>query len=102
MLADLDRPVIEYHYKPWDRTVKLRVLSAAQFVEVMQLLPGIDDEDRIAQVKAFAGVCAMGIEDPKADADEWARDVTLDTLVHLGNRVLEKTGKTLDDTAKKN
>ena len=102
MLADLDRPVIEYHYELWHRVVKLRVLSASQFVEVMQLLPSIDDDDKATQVKAFANVCAMGIEDPKADADEWARDVTLDTLMHLGNRVLEKTSRELDDTAKKN
>ena len=102
MLQELDRPIIEVMYEPWDRMVKLQVLSASQFVDVMQAVNTAPEEDHAAKIAAMSQVCALGVLDPKATADEWANDVTLATLMDLGNRVLSTTSEQLTDDAKKN
>jgi hypothetical protein len=102
MLQDLDRPLIEREYEPWGTTIKLRVLSASQYVEVMNAVDGAPEDDRAAKITTMAKVCELGIVDPKASADEWANDVTLTTLMELGNMVLATSSNELVESAKKN
>ena len=102
MLADLDRPIEQYHYEPWGKDVRLRCLSAGQFVEVMQRLTGAGEDDTAAKIAVMSGVCAYGILDPQASAQEWSDGVCLDTLMHLGNKVLAMSNRQLVAVAKKN
>lgn len=102
MLADLDRPAEEYFYEPWDREVVLRRLSAMQFVEIMKLVSAAGEDDVAAKVTTMAKVCSLGIVDPAGSAEQWANETCVDTLMHLGNRVLTTTVDQLADEAKKN
>jgi len=102
MLQDLDRPIVEYEYEPWGRSVKMRVLSAGQFVQVMSAMSAAPDDDNAAKIQAMAKVCSLGILDPPGTAEEWADGVTLETLMHLGNRVLSTTSQSMQDVSKKN
>lgn len=102
MLQDMDRPIIEREYEPWGRMVKLRVLSAGQFSQVMGAIAAAGDDDNAAKIAAMSRVCAMGILDPEATADEWRDQVTIQTLTTLGNWVIESTSKASVEEAKKN
>lgn len=101
MLQDLDRPIVEYEYQPWQRVVKFRVLSAGQFAQVMGAMTDANADDKAAQIATMSQICAMGIVDPQATADEW-KEVTIETLMHLGNKVLAITTKEAAEEAKKN
>lgn len=102
MLADLDRPIETYRYEPWERDVSLRALSAAQFVEIMHGMAQAGEDDTANKIAVMSSVCSYGVVDPVSTADEWAAGVCLETLMHLGNRVLEKANKQLLEGAKKN
>jgi hypothetical protein len=102
MLSELDRPVTEYFFEPWQRAVKMRRLSAEQFVQVMGDMGTADEKDAASQVRVMSRICAMGIVDPAATAEEWAGGTTVDTLMHLGNQVLRNHSTEAIAAAKKN
>jgi hypothetical protein len=102
MLADLDRPVETYRYEPWNRDVTLRALSASQFVEVMNHMSKASEDDTATKIIVMSAVCSYGVVDPCSPAEEWSSGVCVETLMHLGNKVLAMSSKQLVEGAKKN
>lgn len=90
-LDELDRPAIERTFEPWNRTVRFRALSAADWLELLPQLAELGEtpDNSPQMIRFFAQLLSRLCIDPAADADAWLTRCRLSTLVALGNMALE-------------
>lgn len=98
-LADLDRPLVTWHYDPWQRDIVLRAISAREWITLQPLTDG-DKKTMADHLRFNSELLALCVVDPKCTADEWM-EVRRETLQELIEEVL-RVNALDDDTAKKN
>jgi len=103
IIDDLDRPIEQYFFAPWQRTIAVRAISSAQFVVAQGMIAKASDDGMpAAQVKALAFVCSCGVVEPQGTADEWESGTIPETLSELGNYIISKSARGHVEAAKKN
>jgi len=91
-LADIDRPAVTFDWPPWGRSVTVRAMGAMDLIEWKGELERANKGSERDQAECFGQFLARVVIDPAAEAAAWSRDVRLDSLVALTDRVMTETG----------
>jgi len=91
-LADIDRPAVTFDWPPWGRGVTVRAMGALDLIEWKGELEQANQGTERDQAECFGQFLARVVIDPAAEAAAWARDVRLESLVALTDRVIRETG----------
>lgn len=99
-LAEFDRPGIPLFYEPWNRTITLRALSAAQLVALnTEFTDALRTDDPSAAIQFHAAILAATVVDPAATREEWL-ETKKSTLIELGAQAMQLSGLNADETKK--
>ena len=91
-LTDIDRPAVTFDWPPWGRSVTVRAMGALDLIAWKAELERANQGTEADQAVCFGEFLARVVIDPAADAAAWSRDVRLESLVALTERVMSETG----------
>jgi len=95
-LSDIDRPAVTFEWPPWGRSVTVRAMGALDLIEWKGELERANQGTERDQAECFGQFLARVVIDPAAEAAAWSRDVRLESLVALTERVMRETGLDMD------